>query len=222
MPAPTVVRTALGIVLLVFLATGALYGMQHGLPAALADAQTLKARKQIERWRNGRAVVPTLAEWGRVRSRMVSALATAPDNAQLLDDLGFLYAYRAQNLPPDPDLDELRKSLLVEAAAYFHSSAVLRPMFPYGWAQYALALHYLDETEASLWPPFDRALAYGRNEAPIQMMLARIAFARWSSLGPDREQAILAMLADAPAQLQRPLLELAGQHAITLNLPPRP
>ena len=214
-------RKLLRFLLIAFLLAGIGYGASHGLPAALADIQSLKARAQIDRWREGRAVVPTVMEWNSVRNRMLRALATAPDNAQLLDDLGFLYAYRAQNLPDDNELDELRKSLLTEAAAYFHSSAVLRPMFPYGWAQYALAQHYLGEPDAVIWPAFDRALAYGRNEAPIQMMLVRIAFARWSALGAERERRIVDMVADAPERMQQPLIELAAQHAISLELPVR-
>lgn len=212
------VRIALALFLL---AAGGL-SVGYGLPASLADAQTLKARSQIERWRDGKAAMPTPAEWSRVRNEMVRALKTAPDNAQLLDDLGFVYAFRAQNLPGDPELADLRRSLLTEAEAYFHSAAVLRPMFPYGWSHLALARHYRGDAEAEIWPAFDKAMAYGRNEPHVQRMLAEIAFARWSSLGPEREHEVQTMVADMPERLRKPLLELAARHAVTLDRPPAP
>lgn len=210
----------LALVLFLLIATG--FSVGYGIPASLADAQSLKARRLIERWRDGKAVMPTAAEWSRVRNEMVRALKTAPDNAQLLDDLGFVYAFRAQSLPDAPDLADLRQSLLTEAEAYFHLAAVLRPMFPYGWGHLALARHYRGDAEAEIWFAFDKAMAYGRNEPHVQRMLAEIAFARWSSLGPEREQAVLSMVADMPERLREPLLELAERHAVTLDLPPPP
>jgi hypothetical protein len=67
-----------------------------------------------------------------------------------------------------------------------------------------------------MWAAFDKALAFGRNEGSVQVMLAEIAFARWSSLDPARAEAITKMVADAPEALQKPLLAVAERNVVTL------
>jgi tetratricopeptide (TPR) repeat protein len=200
----------------VFLVGGALYGLVYGLPAAATDFSSLKARDEVERMRDGKKRMPALAEWARLRRSLERAAASAPDNAQILDDIAFLYAFRALSMDGVAELADLRREMFAEAAGYYRRAAPLRPMFPYTWAQLALADHYADGDEQEMWSAFDKALAYGRNEGSVQLMLAEIAFARWSTLDAKRSAAIAEMVDQAPEALQKPLLEVAERYVVEL------
>ncbi len=202
-----------------FLIAGALLSLYHALPAAVKDYRTLGVRSEIERMRDGKKRMPSLVEWGRLRNQLVRAAGDESDNAQLQDDIAYLYVFRAQNMVDVPELAELRQSLFAEAANYYRRSARLRPMFPYGWANLALAKHYSGAADEELWDSFDRALAYGRNEPTVQHMLAEVAFARWSTLDPQRAAAITDLVAETPEPLRQPLLEMA-EHFIVALPPP--
>ncbi len=215
-------RLPLAILLGVFLLVGAALSLYYVGPAAYADFGTLRARAEVEQMRDGQKRMPPVAEWGRLRNELVSALTNPPDNAQLLDDIAFLYAFRAQSMEDVPELEDLRQSLLAESVIYYRAASKLRPMFPYGWAHLALAKHYVGEADAELWSAFDKALAYGRNEPAVQRMLAEIAFARWASLDPKRADAIRVLIAELPEILQKPLLDQAAHFLVSIALPVKP
>ena len=202
--------------LAVFFVIGVIYNFSHGLPAAATDLSLIKARGEVDRLRSGKKRMPALAEWNKLRRTLERAAATAPNNAQVLDDLAFLYAFRATTMADNEDLVDLYHQLLAEAAGYYRQAAPLRPMFPYPWANLALADHLTDSNEAEMWSAFDKALAFGRNEPTIQAMLAEIAFARWSQLTPERADAMRRLVAEMPETLQGPLRQAAERHAIDL------
>jgi hypothetical protein len=205
-------------VLAAFLIAGALLSVYYLLPAAFTDYRTLKARSEVERMRDGKKLMPALSEWDHLRGQLVRAAGDESGNAQLLDDIAFLYVFRALSMDDVPELADLRQSLFREAVGYYRPAAKLRPMFPYGWANLALAKHSAGENDAELWAAFDRALAYGRNEPPVQRMLAEVAFANWATLDPQRAEAITTMVTEAPEKLQQPLLDLAEHFVVTLPI----
>jgi hypothetical protein len=215
-------RMPLAVLLGAFLLVGAAVSVYYAIPAAYTDFRTLRARAEVEQMRDGQKRMPPAAEWGRLRNELVSALTNPPDNAQLLDDIAFLYAFRAQSMAEVPELGDLRQSLLAESLTYYRAAAKLRPMFPYGWAHLALAKHYVGEADAELWGAFDKALAYGRNEPAVERVLGEIAFARWASLDPNRADAMRALIADLPETLQQPLLDQAAHFLVTVALPVKP
>jgi hypothetical protein len=215
-------RLPLVILLGAFLFVGAALSIYYAVPAAYTDFRTLRARAEVEQMRDGLKRMPPAAEWGRLRNDLMSALTNPPDNAQLLDDIAFLYAFRAQSMQDVSELDDLRQSLLAESVVYYRAASKLRPMFPYGWAHLALAKHYVGEADAELWTAFDKALAYGYNEPAVERMLAEIAFARWSSLDSKRADAMRVLIADLPENLQKPLLDQAAHFLVTIALPVKP
>lgn len=214
------VRRTLAIALGAFLLIGAGLSLAYGLPGALADARSLAARAQIDAWRKSTSRKDDIEQhWTGVRDQLLAAISMAPANPQFHSDLGYLHALRAAQVPAVTkyaNLDELRQSLFAIAVEHYRNAAVLRPMFPYGWAHLALAKHYANEADAELWSVYDKTYAYGRNEPSLQRILAEIAFARWSDIGGERRAALLGMVRDNPPKLNKPLLELAAYYKITL------
>jgi hypothetical protein len=209
-------------VLAAFLLAGTLFSVYYALPAAFTDYRSLKARSDVERMRAGKKLMPSLMEWDHLRSQLVRAAGEESGNAQLLDDIAYLYVFRALSMDDVPELADLRRSLFSEAVGYYRTAATLRPMFPYDWANLALAKHSAGENDDELWAAFDKALAYGRNESPVQRMLAEIAFANWSTLDPQRAAAITAMVRETPEKLRQPLLDIAEHFVVTLPTAPTP
>ena len=204
---------------LVVLALVASLSIWHGLRAAWSDASALHARWVVNEWRDGNGAVFTPILWEQTRDELLAALQTAPGNAQLLDDLGFLYAARGQSLgAPAVGSEELvlQQNLLTSAIDSYRQAADLRPTFPYSWAYLALAKHLRHQYDAEFWASFDKALHYGRNEAGVQPALAQVAFAQWSRLGSGRQKEIAIMVATAHEISRQRLLEMAMQSGVTL------
>ena len=188
------------------------------LPAAIADFGSLRARQEIEHLRAGGSP-PPLAAWTRLRDDLLSAADWSPGNPRWYDDLGYLYVLRARSTTGMPELDALRRDLYLEAAGHYRTAARLRPLFPYGWANLALAKHHAGEADAEMWHAFDQAMANGRQEIGVERMLAELAFARWAELTPERAAAVRMMIADTREDLRQPMLAGAAQSGIDLTQP---
>ena len=180
----------LGVTLLLLVLT-----MQGGLQAAWSDANSLRARSVVNALRDGEPIF-TAALWERTRAELEGVAQNAPGNAQLHDDLGFLYAARAQGVTDslDPALAAQRTTLLRAAAKHYRTATELRPTFPYTWAYLALMLHKLDTHDAEFWHAFDAGVRYGQNEAGVQPALVRMAAELWPQLSTPRRQAVVAMV----------------------------
>lgn len=203
--------------LALFLLAGGLSAIVYGLPAARSDAASLGARWEVTQWREGRVKMPGAAAWGRVRRQLLEARDMTPDNAQIYDDLGFIHAYRAQGVAGVPELDDLKQALLSQAEAYYRTAVTLRPMFPYSWAHLALTQHYLGQHGPDFWKNYDAAFAYGKNESGIQRILGEIAFANWSSLGPERERAMRHLVTHGAPHVKKELIALAAAQGIVFE-----
>jgi tetratricopeptide (TPR) repeat protein len=188
-------------VLVIFVAVFAALSLWHGTQAARSDASALHARWVVNEWRDGKGPTYTPQLWQETLADLQAALQTAPGNAQLFDDIGFLYAARQQ---------------YPEAIANYRAATTLRPTFPYSWAYLALAKHLQGQQDAEFWRAFDKALQYGTNEAGVQPTLGQIAFAQWPALGADRQRHITQMVTTAQAASKTRLLAMAAQNGITL------
>lgn len=208
-----VIRGALAL----FLLAGGLVSIVYGLPAARSDAAALGARWELTQWREGKVKMPGAAAWGKVRNQLLEARDIAPDNAQNYDDLGFIHALRAQSVAGIPELQDLHQALLSQAAAYYRTAVTLRPMFPYSWAHLALTQHYLGQHGPDFWKNYDTAYAYGKNESGVQRILGEIAFANWSSLGPERSSAMRQLVVNGAPHVKKDLIAMAAGQGIVFD-----
>lgn len=207
---------ALAIALLALLAIPSLW---FGLRAAWTDASIMQTRWLVSQWREGTGPVKTPQLWQQTRSSLQDASQSAPDNPQLLDDLGYLDASRALALGvPAAGTDDftLRQNLLASAITHYRSATRLRPTYPYSWAYLALAKHFAGENDAELWQSFDKALRHGQAEAGVQPVLAQLAFAHWGALGDQRQRLVIAMVATAPETIRKQLKLIAAANNVTL------
>ena len=208
--------------ILIFVTVFAALSLWHGSSAAWADASALHARSIVDNWRDGNGAAFTPQLWQDTHDDLQAALRTTPGNPQLLDDLGFLYAARAQGFgTPDPGSQalQMQQQLLANAAVSYRAATDLRPTFPYSWAYLALVKHLQGQRDTEFWVAFDKAVQYGTNEAGVQPALGQIAFAQWSSLGPDRQRRIEHMVNTAQAASKARLLIMAEQNGVTLRRP---
>ncbi len=191
----------------------------HGGRAAWSDVQSLSARYLVNQWRDGKGPVYSEALWQQTHDDLKAALQLTPDNAQLMEDLGFLYAARAMGLGTvqegTPEF-AMRHTLLDAAVTHYRAATVARPTFPYTWAYLALAKHLKGANDAELWFAFDKAVLYGAREAGVQPAVAQVAFAHWGNLSAERKSAILGIVAVAPTQPRQRLLSLAQDYGVTL------
>jgi hypothetical protein len=197
-------RALIGVVLV-----GAISAAWVGGRAAWADMLQLQVRYNISQWQAGTVPPPQIAAWGEARNTLVQALILTPDDPQIHENLGYLYALRALSSKAVP---ELYQAMLRQAQVYYRNAARLRPMSPHPWANIALASHYLGDVGAPLWDAFDRAMAYGQREPSVQATLAEVGFARWGELTEPRRSQLLAMVNQALPHSKGPLLDIAKRY----------
>lgn len=213
------VRTAWRAIVLAVVAGAAACALWVAGQAAVADVQLMQVRWQIGQWRSGSAPLPHIVDWGTARNTLSGALATAPDDPQIHESLGYLYAIRAQSAAKLPALFQ---PLMRQAQDSYRNAARLRPMSGATWANVALASHLLEAASSTpaqqqsqqtlLWDAFDRALLYGQREPSVQRTTAEIGFSRWAQLSPVRRSQLLAMVAGAWPSDRPVLLTLAHAH----------
>ena len=213
---PLIQRALAGALLL-----GAISAVWVAGRAAWADMLQLSVRYNISQWQAGKAALPSIAVWGDARNTLVQALAVTPDDPQIYENLGYLYALRAVSAK---DIPELHQAMLAQAQEYYRAATRLRPMSPYPWANIALASHYQGEDPgeagAPLWDAYDRAMAYGQREPAVQAMLAEVGFARWGELTEPRRSQLLAMVNQALPHSKQQLLEIARRNGHAALLQP--
>lgn len=211
-------QTSVVVALALAVAGFACLSLWHGGRAALSDVNSLAARWVVGEWRDGRGPGFTPELWQKTLNALQHGLATAPASAQLYDDLGYLYASRAQALgtPAGGPVFAYQQFLLEQAIINYRAAAELRPTFPYSWAYLALAKHLHQTLDDELWNAFDKAMRYGRNEAGVQPPLAQVAFAHWLNLTSDRRNNIEQMVAAAQPKVRAHLQSLAVQAGVTL------
>lgn len=205
-------RLVLGAVLLL---TGAAMAASaaHLWPLARANWLSMPALAKVRQWQRPGAKPPTPDVWLQTRAQLGQALAHAPENADLNEAMAHLYISAAL-LPQQAQL--VRQAYLQASLGFLHKAQQARPMTSSTWANQALALHALDQMQPltpderqRLWRSFDRALAHGQRDNGVQQSLASVATARWDSLGPQRQQAMQQMLAQATPEQHR-VLQLQG------------
>lgn len=194
----------------------------QGLMSAKADADTLRARWLVSQWRANTGPVFSPALWHQTTSDLRAGLVLTPDNAQLLDDMGFLYAGRAIGLgTPEVNSEAYtqQQTLFTNAIESYRAATLVRPTFPYTWAYLAQTKELKGEIDAELWKAFDTAVRYGRNEPGVQMSVARVAFAHWETLDTKRKGQITSMIEDARPGPRKDLYDVGeGYGVVLLNM----
>lgn len=204
------------LVALILLTTSSLWFV---LQAAWFDASTLSARTTVNGWRDGSGPRMTSETWIKTRDKLKYALGEGSGNAQLYDDLGYLYAARSQSIgviPINGPAYQIQQSLMDLAIQHYRTACELRPTFPYSWTYLALAKNFRKQHDDEFWSAFDKALQFGRNEAALQGALGEMAFPLWSVMGSQRQELIVMMVTTAKKELRNHLLDTAIQAGVQL------
>lgn len=171
------------------------------------DFQLMKPRAVVDSWRLG--TPPSIKMWGKTLGELKALHAQNPEDPQVVESLGYIYALQAMR---SREIPELKQALFDEAIIYFRTSIKLRPMSSYAWSNLALALHQKGEANAEMWTAFDRAMRYGGREIAVQKQLAEIGFARWPEIGETRQNQLRNIYVSVGADYQEAMLEIAQRN----------
>ncbi len=191
------------------LAAASLWTGWSGVRAGWLDFQFMKPRAVIDSWRTG--APPNMKMWGKTLEELKQLQASNPQDPQIAESLGYIYALQAMR---SREIPELKQTLLAEAIPHFRAATRLRPMSPYAWSNLALALHEMDTPTDEMWAAFDRAMLYGQREIAVQKQLAELAFARWDSVGEVRQAQMKQIAATVGDDYVESLLEIAQRNNV--------
>ncbi|MCB4358676.1 hypothetical protein [Quatrionicoccus australiensis] len=196
-------------VLLGTLLAASLFASLAGIRAGWHDFLLMKPRAVVDSWRNG--APPGMKLWGLTLQQLKQAQVRNPDDPQVEESLGYLYALQAMR---SREIPELKQALFSESIGHFRRSTNLRPMSPYAWSNLALALHENDEASEEMWAAFDRAMLYGQREIAVQKQLAEIAFARWNEVGETRQAQMREIVSKVGEEYREALLNIVERNNV--------
>jgi len=196
----------------------------HLWPRASANAMSAQALVQVRSWQAPRAKPPDIPTWLQTRSDLARALSRHPTDADLHEAMAYLYLLAAGRPDQGPLLSA---TYLRQALSHLRQATATRPMVPTAWANTALAIHQLAALEPTpeqssrwlpaLWAALERALVFGQRSQGVQQSTGAVAFSRWTELGPQRQQMVRNMVANATPAQQRALRALASSHRVNLE-----
>lgn len=195
------------------------WSLWHGGRIALSDMEAISARWTVRAWGERPSMVHSPEAWVKNHEKLQNALQLTPDNAMLLEDLGYMYASKAQAMgwPKMGSLEEAeRQSLLTTAIGYYREATVLRPTFPYPWANMALAKHLKGTQDEEFWVAFDKSLQYGLYADGVQPVLAKLAFAQWTKLSPQRRELVTVSMNAAKGKTRLMLMGMIAKSGIAV------
>lgn len=211
-------RTGLGVAVAMLLGLGGLSLWQGGRIAA-SDMASVSARWTVRVWGQGNGVAHSPEAWTQIHDKLQSALNLTPDNPLLLEDLGYLYASKAQAMgwPKFGSTAEAeRQALLATAIEYYRAAVVLRPTFPYPWAYLALAKHMKGTQDDEFWVAFDKALQFGIYADGVQPVLAKLALAQWRTLTPRRRELVTMSINASQGETRRMLVGMIAKSGVSV------
>ena len=184
---------------------------------AVTDVQLMQLRWQIGQWHAGQAPLPSITEWGRARNALAEGLRQTPDDPQIYEAMGYLYALQALSAAKQPTLFV---PLMRQVKAYFENAGRLQPMSGTHWGNIALAQHLLVNVDAStnqkalarLWDIYDQALSFGSQDSATQRILVDIGTVRWNQMTASRRMALEKMIKNAWPDQKEALLIIAKKY----------
>lgn len=191
-----------------------------GLPAVIyfsairgmADVVAQEPRYEIDRWRAGK-LAPDSLKLNAMQAELHKALELAPQNPNLMEDLGRFYAARVERGSPyEPAVREIRQQSLL----YFRQAAAQRPTSGHAWANVALMKFRLGEFDLEYTLALEQALRRAPWEPQVQLLAIEIGLAGWQVLADStREKLKQAIRSQGEWQLvnqKAPLLALLKRY----------
>jgi len=134
-----------------------------------ADLRLRWAREQMDGW----TTTPAPEAWRAVRDVLAEARDKQPGDPDAHEQLGRLYAVRAEGRD-----GPVAQAMLRQARDSYEQALRLRPASPYTWAGLARVTHRLGD-DAAFVMALERADELGPWEFEVQMTVLRFGLQRW-------------------------------------------
>ncbi|WP_293268640.1 hypothetical protein [Neptunomonas sp.] len=153
---------------------------------ALADISAYPVRYSIERWESQRNPV-SLAKIEKAEADIDVALSWNDNNAEYYELKARILFYRAVQTESDDYLQYIRQAL-----ALHNTALLLRPNWPYSWANKSLMKAYLGEIDDDFSEAIEQAAKTGPWELSANLAVLEAGLLGWDQLTPELEALVLA------------------------------
>ncbi|MFT5768405.1 MAG: hypothetical protein ACI9H8_000362 [Lysobacterales bacterium] len=197
-------RHKIGVPLVIMLAAMAVFSLRWGFASLdLWRATELIAQLQVAEY-SVDSKIPLLERGLR---HLDHAQQLGGDNPDIFDKRGQFYYWQAMNLA---DAGEERGVLLEQAAEQYREALKMRPLWPYFWANLAVAKAEWGIFDPEFRKAIKRTVETGPWEPRVQMMLIRVDFIEQQRLDRRSRERINEMLERAMQIQPRNVLALAS------------
>lgn len=189
-----------------------LWGIWQAQRIMRADFFAAQARYQIGTWVAGSATW-TPAQWDEAKQALLESAQVAPDNPQTFDYLGLVFSLRGRQVWDD---SAARRSYFLEARRFQERSLALRPEHGAAWASLAFT-HYALGESAEQVQAMRQALRFAPNELQVNLLLAELVLANWTTVPEDLRAWLLERLVKGPMSEKQDIVRLMRRYGVSLG-----
>lgn len=198
----------LALALVLLLCTGVLAEAQRFFRA---DVISAAARHRTEAWTFGQANLPEANQWEQTRQALRRAVRITPDNPELHERLGDLYAVAGRRDWSDVSL---RQQHFLAAEQHYRQAIALRPLEPGPWAMLATSLQARGAPPDEVFSAWRTAQRSGPYEAHIQPLLMELALSTWPNAPADIREWATSLFGRSGTEARAQINEMAKRHRL--------
>jgi len=161
--------------------------------------QQYRIHAAIDRWQHSTKPM-TVDQWNELEQEAKSALLWSPNEADLHNALGRIYALRTGDTGASK---LLRRAYANKAIAEYSRVVALRPAWPYGWMNRAAVLADVDLFNAQFKQNLFMSIRLGPWERTTLPVNFRLAFQAWPYLNRDERKQLLPYLIKAATERKK-------------------
>ncbi len=149
-----------------------------------AEAIGVQVQKYVAKWQK-QGVEQT--EWNMVHKAGVDALQFAPNSADLMMKMGYIYFWQ-------PSEGSEKQRSFQQALDYFLKAVEKRPTSPSLWGDVLRFKHSLHQYDAAFFAAFENLAVYGLGSPFAQDIIAEIGLATWYKLPNNLQSHLIATI----------------------------
>jgi len=154
----------------------------------LGETIGVQVREYVAKWQKQGV---EQSEWNVIRNANVDALKFAPNSADLMMTMGYIYFWQ----PSDGSNRRKEKQRSFQQALdYFLKAVEKRATSPSLWGEVLRFKHYLQQYDAEFFTAFENLAVYGLGSPFAQDIIAKVGLATWYKLPNNLQPHLIATI----------------------------
>jgi len=170
----------------------------------LADIHFSLAKKEINNWQSGKITLEE-KDWDRLRATLSKAVRLDPKNPEIHEILAYaIEGHFFTAVSKEPEAQTVR----LLALEHFRKAVILRPVWPYGWANLASIKYRLGQIDDEFFEALHNTVKFGPWEPGLQRLVVELWLNELAAFPQEEHRFVLEVVSRALEKQPDRILEL--------------